>query len=76
MLATVVGDVVIVGAPSVAVGALLGAAEDICCRNLCTSSGIVSVSILSTVTKGHCASNGAMGVSVYNENVHSILKKN
>ena len=70
MLATVVSDVVIKGATSVAVSALLGAAGDICYSYLCTSSGIVSVDILSTVTKGCCTSNGATGVSVYNENVH------
>ena len=51
VLATVVGDVMM-GTPSVTVGALLGAAGDIFYRYLCTSSGIVSVGILSTVTKG------------------------
>ena len=70
VLATVVGDVVMVGAPSAAVAALLGAAGDICCRYLCTSSGIVSVGILSNVTKSCCTSKGATGILVYKENVH------
>ena len=75
VLATVVGDVVIMGTPSAAVSALLSPAGDICCRYLCTFSGIVSVSILSIVTKGCCISKCAMGVSVYNKKVHLILKK-
>ena len=72
VLATVEGDVVIMGTPSAAVSALLGAAGDICCRYLCTSSCVVSVSILSTVTKGTL--NGTLKCTLNSEKIKSIAK--
>ena len=62
--------IVVVGAPSAAVGALLGGAGVICNRYLCTSAGVVSASNLSKVTMGCCASKGATRVSVCNKNVY------